>query len=143
VFFETDNGEIEIYGLENGLYATALTGNTGEQMQDDTAFTFTLSGLQTSLPKYFLYGGSLATSIAYLDNIGIEPIYKVESYTAGTSTIDFTNNGGDDWSSQHKQLTTQSTLLEMVREYILLNKHTMFTTTETMYLLLQCNHCTR
>jgi phosphoribosyl-AMP cyclohydrolase len=97
VFFETDNGEIEIYGLENGLYATALTGNTGEQMQDDTAFTFTLSGLQTSLPKYFLYGGTLATSIAYLDNIGIEPIYKVESYTAGTSTIDFTNNGGDDW----------------------------------------------
>jgi len=97
VFFETDNGEIEIYGLENGLYATALTGNTGEQMQDDTAFTFTLSGLQTSLPKYFLYGGSLHTSIAYLDNIGLTPIYEIESYTAGTSTIDFINNGGDDW----------------------------------------------
>jgi len=97
VFFETDNGDIEIYGLENGLYATALTGNTGEQMQDDTAFTFTLSGLQTSLPKYFLYGGSLHTSIAYLDNIGLTPIYEIESYTAGTSTIDFTNNGGDDW----------------------------------------------
>jgi len=98
VFFETDNGEIEIYGLENGLYATALTGNTGEQMQDDTAFTFTLSGLQTSLPKYFLYGGSLATSIAYLDNIGLTPIYEIESFASGTSTIDFTNNGGDDWT---------------------------------------------
>ena len=98
VFFETDNGDIEIYGLENGLYATALTGNTGEQMQDDTAFTFTLSGLQTSLPKYFLYGGSLHTSIAYLDNIGLTPIYEIESYTAGTSTIDFINNGGDDWT---------------------------------------------
>jgi len=98
VFFETDNGEIEIYGLENGLYATALTGNTGEQMQDDTAFTFTLSGLQTSLPKYFLYGGSLATSIAYLDEIGLTPIYEIESFTSGTSTIDFTNNGGDDWT---------------------------------------------
>ena len=96
VFFETDNGEIEIYGLENGLYATALTGNTGEQMQDDTAFTFTLSGLQTSLPKYFLYGGSLATSIAYLDNIGLNPLAYISSYTAGTSTIDFINNGGDD-----------------------------------------------
>jgi len=98
VFFETDNGEIEIYGLENGLYATALTGNTGEQMQDDTAFTFTLSGLQTSLPKYFLYGGSLATSIAYLDEIGLNPIYVIQEYSAGTSTIDFTNNGGDDWT---------------------------------------------
>jgi len=108
VFFETDNGDIEIYGLENGLYATALTGNTGEQMQDDTAFTFTLSGLQTSLPKYFLYGGSLHTSIAYLDNIGLTPIYEIESYTAGTSTIDFINNGGDDWDISF--LATPTTL---------------------------------
>ena len=108
VFFETDNGEIEIYGLENGLYATALTGNTGEQMQDDTAFTFTLSGLQTSLPKYFLYGGSLATSIAYLDNIGLNPLAYISSYTAGTSTIDFTNNGGDDWDISF--LATPTTL---------------------------------
>jgi hypothetical protein len=28
-----------------------------------------LSGEQRYLPKYFLNGGSLATSIAYLDNI--------------------------------------------------------------------------
>ena len=26
-----------------------------------------------------------------------EIIYSIQSYTAGTSTIDFTNNGGDDW----------------------------------------------
>ena len=97
VFFETDNGEIEIYGLENGLYATALTGNTGEQMQDDTAFTFTLSGLQTSLPKYFLYGGSLATSIAYLDEIGLNPIYAIQEYSAGISTITFTPDGSNGW----------------------------------------------
>jgi len=95
VFFETDNGDIEIYGLENGLYATALTGNTGEQMQDDTAFTFTLSGLQTSLPKYFLYGGTLATSIAYLDNIGIEPS-TIQSYSfsakfSSVSLLDLTS----------------------------------------------------
>jgi len=105
VFFETDNGEIEIYGLENGLYATALTGNTGEQMQDDTAFTFTLSGLQTSLPKYFLYGGSLATSIAYLDNIGLNPIYVIQEYSfsakfSAVSSLDLTScfldsNGND------------------------------------------------
>jgi len=104
VFFETDNGDIEIYGLENGLYATALTGNTGEQMQDDTAFTFTLSGLQTSLPKYFLYGGTLATSIAYLDNIGIEPS-TIQSYSfsakfSAVSSLDLTScfldsNGND------------------------------------------------
>lgn len=97
VFFETDNGDIEIYGLENGLYATALTGNTGEQMQDDTAFTFTLSGLQTSLPKYFLYGGSLATSIAYLDEIGLNPIYVIQEYYAGISTITFTPDGSNGW----------------------------------------------
>jgi len=97
VFFETDNGDIEIYGLENGLYATALTGNTGEQMQDDTAFTFTLSGLQTSLPKYFLYGGSLATSIAYLDEIGLTPIYVIQEYSAGISTITFTPDGSNGW----------------------------------------------
>jgi len=92
VFFETDNGEIEIYGLENGLYATALTGNTGEQMQDDTAFTFTLSGLQTSLPKYFLYGGSLHTSIAYLDNIGLTPIqsYSFSAKFSSVSSLDLT-----------------------------------------------------
>ena len=97
VFFETDNGEIEIYGLENGLYATALTGNTGEQMQDDTAFTFTLSGLQTSLPKYFLYGGSLATSIAYLDEIGLNPIYVIQEYSDGISTITFISDGSNGW----------------------------------------------
>jgi len=92
VFFETDNGDIEIYGLENGLYATALTGNTGEQMQDDTAFTFTLSGLQTSLPKYFLYGGSLHTSIAYLDNIGLTPIqsYSFSAKFSSVSSLDLT-----------------------------------------------------
>jgi len=27
-----------------------------------------------------------------------ETIYSIQSYTAGTSTIDFTNNGGDDWT---------------------------------------------
>ena len=26
-----------------------------------------------------------------------EQLYYIQSYTAGTSTIDFTNNGGDDW----------------------------------------------
>ena len=97
VFFENSNGKIEVFGLDKGLEGSALVGGTGTEMQDDTAVTITLTGDQNKLPYYFLYGGSLATSIEYLDGIGLNPIYQIESYTAGTSTIDFTNNGGDDW----------------------------------------------
>ncbi len=69
VFFETEAGKIEIYGLDKGLEASALAGGTGTALQDDTGITLTLSGEQTRLPDYFLTGGTLATSIAYLDNI--------------------------------------------------------------------------
>ena len=69
VFFETENEKIEIYGLDKGLEASAMEGGTGVQLQDDTGITLTLSGEQTKLPEYFLVGGSLATSIAYLDAI--------------------------------------------------------------------------
>jgi len=98
VFFENSNGKIEVYGLDKGLEGSALVGGTGTEMQDDTAVTITLTGDQNKLPYFFLYGGSLATSIEYLDNIGLQPIYYIQSYTSGTSTIDFTNNGGDDWT---------------------------------------------
>jgi len=97
IFFENSNGKIEVYGLDKGLEGSALVGGTGTEMQDDTAVTITLTGDQNKLPYFFLYGGSLATSIEYLDNIGLQPIYYIQSYTSGTSTIDFTNNGGDDW----------------------------------------------
>ena len=97
VFFENSNGKIEVFGLDKGLEGSALVGGTGTEMQDDTAVTITLTGDQNKLPYFFLYGGSLATSIEYLDSIGLNPIYSIQSYTAGTSTIDFTNNGGDDW----------------------------------------------
>ena len=97
VFFENNNGKIEVYGLDKGLEGSALVGGTGTELQDDTAVTITLTGDQNKLPYFFLYGGSLDTSIQYLDNIGLQPIYYIQSYTAGTSTIDFTNNGGDDW----------------------------------------------
>lgn len=69
VFFETESGKIEIYGLDKGLEASALAGGTGTALQDDTGITLTLSGQQRTLPDYFLTGGSLAASIAYLDNI--------------------------------------------------------------------------
>lgn len=102
VFFENANGFIEVYGLDKGLDGSALSGGTGVALQDDTVVTITLSGDQNKLPYYFLHGGSLATSIDYLDNIGFSPIYLIQSYTAGTSTIDFTNNGGDDWNIDFK-----------------------------------------
>ena len=98
VFFENNNGKIEVYGLDKGLEGSALVGGTGTKLQDDTAVTITLTGDQNKLPYFFLYGGSLDTSIQYLDNICLQPIYYIQSYTAGTSTIDFTNNGGDDWT---------------------------------------------
>jgi len=69
VFFENENGKIEIYGLDKGLEASALAGGTGVALQDDNGITLTLSGEQTKLPEFFLVGGSLATSVAYLDNI--------------------------------------------------------------------------
>ena len=102
VFFENSNGKIEVFGLDKGLEGSALVGGTGTEMQDDTAVTITLTGDQNKLPYFFLYGGSLATSIEYLDSIGLNPIYSIQSYTAGTSTIDFTNNGGDDWDIEFK-----------------------------------------
>lgn len=111
IFFENNNGKIEVYGLDKGLEGSALVGGTGTEMQDDTAVTITLTGDQNKLPYFFLYGGSLATSIEYLDNIGLQPIYYIQSYTAGTSTIGFTNNGGDDWNIDFKITpdTVQST----------------------------------
>ncbi len=68
-FFENENGKIEIYGLDKGLEASALAGGTGVALQDDNGITLTLSGEQTKLPEFFLVGGALATSVAYLDNI--------------------------------------------------------------------------
>jgi hypothetical protein len=69
VLMETEYGKIQIFGLDRGLEMSALAGSTGVELQDDTGFLLTLSGEQTNLPDFFLAGGSLATSIAYLDNI--------------------------------------------------------------------------
>lgn len=70
VLFETENGTIEIYGLEKGMEASALSGSTGVGLQDDTGITLTLAGAQTSLPKLFkATGGTLADSVTYLNNI--------------------------------------------------------------------------
>ena len=97
VFFENNNGKIEVYGLDKGLEGSALVGGTGTELQDDTAVTITLTGDQNKLPYFFLYGGSLDTSIQYLDNIGLQPIYYIQSYSAGVSIIDFLPDGSNGW----------------------------------------------
>jgi len=69
VVTQTDAGQIEIFGIDEGLNASAGSGGTGVNLQDKTSFTLTLSGEQRKLPYLFLNGGSLATSITYLDGI--------------------------------------------------------------------------
>ena len=98
VFFENSNGKIEVFGLDKGLEGSALVGGTGTEMQDDTAVTITLTGDQNKLPYYFLYGGSLATSIEYLDSVGLNPISVIEGYSFGESEITFVPDGSDAWN---------------------------------------------
>ena len=98
VFFENSNGKIEVFGLDKGLEGSALVGGTGTEMQDDTAVTITLTGDQNKLPYYFLYGGSLATSIEYLDSVGLNPISVIEGYSFGESEITFVPDGSDGWN---------------------------------------------
>ena len=98
ILFENSNGKIELYGLEKGLDGSALVGGTGTEMQDDTAVTITLTGDQNKLPYFFLYGGSLATSIEYLDSIGLNPIYEVHKYSTGVAPFTFIPNGSNGWN---------------------------------------------
>lgn len=69
VIFQTDAGQVEVFGIDEGLNASAGTGGTGVNLQDKTSFTLTLSGEQRKLPYLFNNGGTLATSISYLDSI--------------------------------------------------------------------------
>lgn len=68
-FVELEAGQIEIWGLDTGLNASALSGGTGTAFQDSTALTVTLSGAQDTLPKEFRYNSSatLQDSIDALD----------------------------------------------------------------------------
>ena len=65
---EGNYGGIEIYGIELGLNASALTGGLQTLLNDNTATILTLSGAQLGLPKQFKTG-TLAQDIAYLDAI--------------------------------------------------------------------------
>ena len=71
VAIEGNYGAIEIYGIDLGLNASALTGGLGALLNDNTAVIITLSDEQLTLPKQFKSAPSatLADDITYLDGI--------------------------------------------------------------------------
>lgn len=66
-FIETEAGQIECWGYDTGLSASALTGGTGTAIADSRAITVTLSGSQDSLAKVCNFGATLADNVAYLN----------------------------------------------------------------------------
>lgn len=62
VFVETEAGQIELWGYETGLTASALTGATGTALNDATAITITLSGQQDTLPKVVVIDDASAST---------------------------------------------------------------------------------
>ena len=67
IFIQTESGHIELWGYDSGLTASALTGGTGTQLNDSTAYTVTMSGSQDDLPKVCKFGATVADDVAYLD----------------------------------------------------------------------------
>lgn len=70
VFVQGNGGDtkaaIEIYGILNGLKASALSGGTGTILNDTTALTISLAGEETELPKVLKSGSLLPTQAGYL-----------------------------------------------------------------------------
>lgn len=68
---EGNDGKVMVYGIELGLNASAGEGGSGLLLNDNTSYLITLSGEQTSTPRYFNVsnGATLAQNIAYLDGI--------------------------------------------------------------------------
>ena len=77
-FVEGNGGEgkatIEIFGLTNGLKASALSGGSGTNLNDTTALTISLAGEEDSLAKVLKTGsfnpnqsGYLQENIEYLE----------------------------------------------------------------------------
>ena len=67
VFVQTEGGQVELWGYDTGLTASALTGGTGTALNDSTAVTITLSGSQDDLPKACKFGATVADDVTYLD----------------------------------------------------------------------------
>lgn len=82
VFVETNNGEIEAWGVNKGdnydnfgLKASALEGGSGTALLDPNQFILTLSGAHENLQMYFNDTAAdpqgLAADIAYLDELTV------------------------------------------------------------------------
>jgi len=69
LFVETEAGQIECWGYDTGLTASALTGGTGTALNDSTAITVTLTGSQDGLPKVCAFDTDLQGNIDYLDGL--------------------------------------------------------------------------
>lgn len=77
---ETRAGSLEVFGINiinfsaYGLKVTANPGSSGVLINDSTAFVPVLSGGFTNLQLIYNPSGSLATNIAALDALSIDPV---------------------------------------------------------------------
>lgn len=69
IIYQENASNIRILGLENGLNGSAGEGGSGTILNDNTGYTGTLSGEQTTMPHYFSISptATLTQNIAYLD----------------------------------------------------------------------------
>jgi len=79
----------------------------GKLLNDNNASldVFPFTGQQIQWDNTIVKDSSVQALISangYVFNTGNNISNKIQSYTAGTSSIDFTNNGGDDWDIDFK-----------------------------------------
>ena len=82
----SDNGSESSFLNEKGEFKTYQ-----EILSNLPSYSIQQDAIDDGNPNGFWYYNTTTKSIS---KIGVE----ITSYTAGTSTIDFTNNGGDDWT---------------------------------------------
>lgn len=87
----------------------------GKLLNDNNASldVFPFTGQQIQWDNTIVKDSSVQALISangYVFNTGNNISNKIQSYTAGTSTIDFTNNGGDDWNIGFKIAMTSPQL---------------------------------
>lgn len=77
---ETVAGSLEVFGINKvnfdsfGLKASALSMVSGVLLNDSTAATLTLSGGMTNLQLQYVPASPLATNIAALDALSVDPV---------------------------------------------------------------------
>lgn len=66
---QTNNQEFLMYGIGNGLRATAGDSPTGKKNGDDPITTLTLTGSEKTVYKRFLIGGDINQTLNYLNAV--------------------------------------------------------------------------